>query len=306
MSSLLVYRSGALGDALLAVPALAALRDRFAAGQVTVVTNPSVLPLLLASGLCDVARSQDDPRLLWLFSAAGVASETPRVDAAVVWSSAVSVGAVEELRRRGALVIQAPSRPSEGADEHASEYLLRTIAPLVGGGRCPRVPPLTPPPQATDAADAWLAQHDPGAHPLVALHPGSGSARKNWPADRFARVASLLAEAGRRPLFVVGPADADVEAALRRRPDWDRWLVAGALDVPTLAALLTRCRGYLGNDSGVSHLAAAMGTPTVALFGATDPRVWAPRGPRVRVLDDPGWRRLTPDAVASAVLELSR
>jgi ADP-heptose:LPS heptosyltransferase len=104
--------------------------------------------------------------------------------------------------------------------------------------------------------------------------------------------------------MVLGPADAEVGAALRERPERDGWLVASMLDVPMLGALLTSCRAYLGNDSGVSHLAAAVGTPTATLFGATDPRIWAPRGRRVRVLDDPGWRRLTPDDVAKAVLDV--
>ncbi len=133
------------------------------------------------------------------------------------------------------------------------------------------------------AVDFYLAQVDapPGAVPRVpverhsgdylAIHPFSGSARKNWPLDRFQAVADRLGVAVQ---WSAGP-DEHLPGARRfgDRYQLARWL-AGA-----------RC--YLGNDSGVSHLAAAVGTPVVAIFGPTNPAVWAPRGDRVRVLLEP-------------------
>ncbi|HET6897513.1 MAG TPA: glycosyltransferase family 9 protein, partial [Vicinamibacteria bacterium] len=115
---------------------------------------------------------------------------------------------------------------------------------------------------------------------FVAIHPGSGAPRKNWPAQRFAALAERLA-AGQRFLLLEGPADGDSAAPASGLPGAVR-----ARDLPprVLGAVLARAGLYVGNDSGVSHLAAAWGAPVLALFGPTDPAQWAPVGPRVTVL----------------------
>lgn len=101
--------------------------------------------------------------------------------------------------------------------------------------------------------DGWLA-----------IHPFSGSARKNWPIDRYRELA----------------VSAGIEARFCEDPEG----VHRMGDLAELAERLATARAYVGNDSGISHLAAAVGTPVVALFGPSDPRMWAPRGPWVRVL----------------------
>jgi hypothetical protein len=105
----------------------------------------------------------------------------------------------------------------------------------------------------------------------VVIHPFSGSGRKNWPLDSFRRVAADL---GSRAEWCAGP-DEEVPGAVR----YDNLLL--------LAKWLCGAGYYLGNDSGITHLAAAAGVPGVAIFVATDPAVWAPRGPNVTVLCNP-------------------
>jgi heptosyltransferase-2 len=112
------------------------------------------------------------------------------------------------------------------------------------------------------------------------LHPGSGSLRKNWPADRFAALVALVSR-DRPWLLVEGPADAAPAAELARVP---RACRAQGLPPRILGALLSQAGAYVGNDSGVTHLAAAWGAPTLGLFGPTSPDVWAPLGPRVSTL----------------------
>ncbi len=130
------------------------------------------------------------------------------------------------------------------------------------------------------AARAWLERLGPR---FVALHPGSGSRAKSWPPDRFATLAQELA--GPRPwLLVVGPADSEACGPLLGRRGV---VVAAGLAPRILGALLARAGLYVGNDSGVSHLAAAFGAPTLALFGPTDPAQWSPVGPAVSVLRSP-------------------
>jgi len=106
---------------------------------------------------------------------------------------------------------------------------------------------------------------------FVAIHPFSGSPRKNWPLDRFRAVAERLDCPVR---WIAGPEDS-LEGALRYN------------DLYELACWLSTARVYIGNDSGVSHLAAAVGVPVVAIFLTTDPSVWAPRGRQVVALTDP-------------------
>lgn len=114
------------------------------------------------------------------------------------------------------------------------------------------------------------------------MHPGSGSRAKNWPLDRFAEAAHRLSP-GRPWLLVVGPAEDDVLPPPGAR-------LARGVPLRTLGAALARAGLFLGNDSGVAHLAAACGTRTLALFGPTDPGRWAPVGPAVRTLRAPGCR----------------
>jgi ADP-heptose:LPS heptosyltransferase len=117
----------------------------------------------------------------------------------------------------------------------------------------------------------------------IGIHPGSGSPRKNWPLERFVQVARLVEQRGvLRPLFLLGEAEGGMDAQLSRLcPGLSCLKGAELLE---LAGTLSHCRGYVGNDSGVTHLAAALGVPVVAIFGPTDPAVWAPRGAQVRVV----------------------
>jgi ADP-heptose:LPS heptosyltransferase len=124
-------------------------------------------------------------------------------------------------------------------------------------------------------------------HRAAVLHPFSGSIRKNWPLERFEQLAHRLS------------CDMPVEWAAG--PDWVRFE-----NLHELGAWLAGARVYVGNDSGVTHLAAAAGVPTVALFGPTDSRVWAPRGPRVRVIQAPTMEAIDLEATLLAIRELLR
>ena len=214
-------------------------------------------------------------------------------------------------------VVSTPSLPpgayTDGTSEpgaappHVAAYLVQTLDTWLGPrpGSALSLPRLAP----TADAQAWVSAlwQQLGLsddQPVVALHPGSGSTRKNWPAERFASVAALLAARDVVTVLIAGPADAAAGAkvatlageSVRRAPP-------ATLD--RIVALLGRCRAYLGNDSGITHLAALTGTPTVAVFGPTDARVWRPLGQHTRVVradgqGDMDWPAVT--EVAEAVL----
>jgi ADP-heptose:LPS heptosyltransferase len=154
----------------------------------------------------------------------------------------------------------------------------------------PPAPHLFTSPETEAAADALLAH---GQGPVLAMAPAANWVGKTWPAERFAVVAAeLLAQSGPmadgRLLLLGGPSDRFAAEAVRRVIPRARLIdVVGRVDLLTAYALLKRARLFIGNDSGLMHLSAAAGAPTLGLFGPSDDRLYAPWGPRSRVLRGP-------------------
>jgi ADP-heptose:LPS heptosyltransferase len=129
----------------------------------------------------------------------------------------------------------------------------------------------------------------PGPGPWMAVAPGSGSRRKNWPLAHYYEVSRALGwEYGLRVVWLAGPAEGEMLPYLGPLAKAQGQLLLANRPLARVAQVLSRCRLYIGNDSGLTHLAAAVAGPEVlALFGPTNPRVWAPLGPRVRTLRAP-------------------
>lgn len=138
---------------------------------------------------------------------------------------------------------------------------------------------------------------------VILLHAGSGGLHKCWPHDRWLALVALLRRAGRPVEIIYGEAEQERWSA-RQQAAWDR---AGATCVQTLDDLyarLLRCCTFIGHDAGPTHLAAQLGVATLALFGPTSPRCWAPLGPVVRILAPAvpsAMTWLSVEAVASAL-----
>jgi heptosyltransferase-3 len=290
----LLVRAGALGDVLLLRRAAAALHRVYrrvllvapgASGRALVGPGPSEVDELIdweaapvARLLVEDAEAEMDLRL-----------RLRDVELAVVYSRQDAL--VRGLQSIVPRVVAHDPHPAEGL--HASEWLARPLAGL--GIDLPReVPPMQATGAESAAAAAWLGRLP---ERFVAVHPGSGSPSKNWPAERFASLLDVLASSGPW-LLVEGPADVESAAPLARRPGAVR---ARGFDPRVLGAVLARAGLFVGHDSGVSHLSAAWGAPTLALFGPTDPAVWGPIGARVSVLRSPGGRLdgLSVEAVAA-------
>jgi heptosyltransferase-2 len=138
------------------------------------------------------------------------------------------------------------------------------------------------------AAEDFLAPMEGG--PLFAIHPGSGSRKKNWPAERWQELGLRLAELKPRSRLVLVGGEADGAALESLGNAWQgrtEFLLAKDLPLPMLAAILERVAVYCGHDTGVSHIAAATGAPCVLLFGPTDPDVWAPQNAKVEIVSAP-------------------
>jgi len=274
-----VLRPGALGDAILTLPVLESLRAASPGAHLVVAGSPA-FRLAVDCGLASEAVPFDDARLLGLFAEGGASEVVAGCDVCLAYGRRPDPLLAANLRRSGvAEAIEWPAMPEKGA--HAADHLLGAVE-AAGLPVATRVPRLPPQPAWLEAARAWL-----GALGLeegfVAIHPGSGGQRKRWPVAHFAEVAR---RAGQSVVWLLGPAEGGGREA--RTIGEQAGTVAADLPLATLAGLLACCRACLGNDSGVSHLAAAVGAPTVALFGPTDPGVWAPRGPHVVVVDGEG------------------
>jgi heptosyltransferase-2 len=302
----LVIRPGALGDAVLTLPALHALRLAGATQLVILGTPPSWGFARKRHGGLRV-RDFASSDWLALFQAGGgtlapsAQAELARVRTAIVYLR--EGGAVKDaLHNAGVRNVACIDPPVIQTDEenpaHAARALLDPLWPLAQNST--RDDALQIIGQAGDCflnieMEEQVAALDKlglDAAPeggFFALHPGSGGRKKWWPVKHFARVATELAcRQHYTPLVFFGPADGGLREAFdAAMPPGVHWEAVENRPLREVLALLSMARGFLGNDSGLTHL-AARACPTVAIFGPTDPRVWGPLGGQVRIVQAPG------------------
>ncbi len=299
---IVVIRPGALGDTLLCLPVLHALRARYAYTHLTLVGNAAVLPLAQAWGIAESVYDYEE--MLWsdLFSTRGI--RAPRLlerlqaaDLVIGWLRDPDGRVESNLRAlRIKQVIVAPGRPLPGSSLHLTAYLAQTLS-LPNAIEITRSPvTITRPPIHKDAP--------------FAIHPGSGGVAKCWPVPAFAELITRFWQHGQAILLLAGPAERDLlTRLLNLLPTPSRAELLTILqDVPlnALAARLQGCQGYLGNDAGITHLAALLGLPTLSLFGPSDPIIWRPVGPAVSVLHAPDLSALSVDHVWRALEAMLR
>ena len=285
---ILVLRGGSLGDFILTLPALQALRERWPGARIELLAYPHIARLALAGGWIQHIESLDHAGVAQLFSRRPNVDSDLReriVSADIVLSYLHDPDGVvcENIRKCGArrLLYQSPVDPPI----HASDHLVKPLESLALY-EAGRTPVLTPDPAAAEAGDQWLGRNGCADRPL-AIHPGSGSPKKNWPWSHFLDIARRARAAGWQPFFLLGEADAALGAPVR---DSGAGPIAQGMDLVEAAGLLSRARAYVGNDSGITHVAAALGRTVIAIFGPTDPAIWAPRGSHVRILRAPDGR----------------
>jgi heptosyltransferase-2 len=296
LSRILVIRGGAIGDFILTLPAIKLLRDSFPAAHLEILGYRHIVALAEMSGYANATRSIEYGRLASFFSRDGeLAPEL--MDYFGNFQQVVSYLFdpdeifADNLHRAGVRNLIVGSSKIT-AQEHAARQLARPLERLAL--------------YLDDPAAVISPNEPPKVDPsLIALHPGSGSETKNWPLERWAAVAeSLLSvDSNRRLLLIGGEADATRIAQLCETLPNERVQSAQNLSLLELAARLQNCALFLGHDSGISHLAAAVGTPSLLLFGPTDPAIWAPANTNVKVLRAPAGilRRLAVETVLAAL-----
>jgi heptosyltransferase-3 len=274
---ILVIRGGAIGDFVLTLPVLAALRRHLPQARIEVLGYAQVTPLALAGGLVDEARPIDARPLAGFFARHGeLAPELQEYFAgfAIIISYLYDPDQIFQAnvaRCSSAQFIAGPHRPDESIATHATEILLKPLERLAIFDADP-VPRLS-----INAPTSTRRQ--------LALHPGSGSERKNWPEPKWAELLETLVGSRRQTcLLVGGEAEGDRLERLASGVAASRVRIARDLPLVELARLLAGCAAFVGHDSGISHLAAALGRPVLALWKESSEAVWRPRGEQVRIL----------------------
>jgi heptosyltransferase-2 len=281
---ILVIRGGALGDLLLTFPALKAIRVAWPAASIVLSAYPPQSRLALAGQWVNELVSLDSGGAAeWFGLSGGLSREQfsflSSFDLAISFLHDPEGYVVGHLREAGIqrIVIGTPQVGKGHAIDHFVEVLAELgVAGIPGEGARLDLP--------EDCVRDGARRVEALGGDVAAIHPGSGSLRKNWPLERFAQLANAMRTAGpMRPVFVLGDAEGGMGERLAVLAPGIPQLKG--LDLVQLAGFLRNCRHYIGNDSGVTHLAAAVGIPVFAIFGATDPGTWAPRGGRVKVVD---------------------
>lgn len=261
MTRTLVVHTGGIGDFLLACPAIARLD-----GEIELLGRPERLALAVEAGIARAAHDLDRVDFHTMFATPSDRAREffGRFVRVVVWMRDPDGTIQRAIRACGVQEVSVyPGLPDAHWTAHASEYYAKCLAIEV------------------DPNFRLSFAPEPGFDAI--LHPGSGSPSKNWPLDRLRQLGEALAEEGLHITWCIGPAERERMPGARE--------LAPVLSAPlsNLARSLAGARLYVGNDSGITHLAACAGCPTVAVFGPTDPKVWAPRGSHVRVVCEEDW-----------------
>lgn len=313
---ILIIRGGAIGDFILTLPAISALRQQFPQAHLEVLGYPHIVQLAIAGGVVDQASSIEARSLAGFFARNGELS-TDLADYFSEFDIIVSylydpdeIFKTNVGRCSPAQFIACPHRPDERGSVHASKVFLKPLERLAIFEADP-VPRLrlsstnqAPAAESSEPAPPTVAQ-TAGATRL-ALHPGSGSERKNWPEARWAELLQRIVNLTPFGLLLVGgEAEGERLQRLGAALPPARTRVAQSLPLPHLARLLAQCQGFVGHDSGIAHMAAALGVPALLLWGASKESVWRPPGDRVLILSNPrGLEHLRVNTVFDSVKRL--
>ena len=289
MNRILVIRGGAIGDFLLTLPALKLLRDAFPSAHLEILGYKHIIALAENRGYADSVRSIDYAPLASFFSRDG---ELPAELAKYFRSFQQIISYLfdpdeifaNNLKRCGVKnLIKASPQINDG--EQAARQLARPLEQL-GLFLEDAAAMLYPNKEDRMFAKKFLER---SAQPLLALHPGSGGERKNWALENWRELGDWLIESMQPSTLLVVIGEADESRAQQLKEWWAERPVCYAqnLPLPQVAALLEQCAMFIGHDSGISHLAAAVGTPSLLLFVPTDPEIWAPANERVKTIRAP-------------------
>lgn len=299
---ILVRAPNWIGDAVMSLPALDALKRLYPGSEITVLTRPLAAAVFMNNPAV-AAIIEYDPRAWYkgLLGRLSLIAELARrrFAVAVLFQNAFEAALICFLARirervgyatdyRGFLLTKSVAVTDDIKQKHLAYYYLNIIAELGGGPSPEPVPRLYITEDEKRAAYEYLKQKgfDPEARAFIGVFPGASyGPAKRWPVKDFSEVLKRASEELTVvPVIFGGPGDTAVAAELARGLGCEHLNLAGEVDLRNAMALMTYMRTFITNDSGPMHLSASLGVATVAVFGSTDPVVTGPLGPRVKVV----------------------
>jgi heptosyltransferase III len=286
---ILVIRGGAIGDFILTLPAIKLLRENFPDAHLEILGYRHIVAVAEGRFYAEGARSIEYGPMAGFFVPHSVL-DPALTEYFASFQQVISYlfdpdGFFEgNLRRAGVKNFLSAYQKIDDS-EHASLQLARPLQSLALFLEN-HAATVYPSPEDREHAAPLFSE---AGGPIIAVHPGSGSPRKNWPVEHWIALGRWIFAhyPAARLSLVGGEADGPQVSALSAAFPGKLAFIARDLELPKLAAFLERCAVFLGHDSGISHLAAAVGTRCILLFGPTDPTIWAPANPDVKVIQAP-------------------
>ncbi len=284
---ILIVRTGGVGDFILSLPVMRALATKWPDAELEILGRPAIAAL--ARPHLNRITSIDDRRFARLFSGGSLDASDP---AGVYLSSfdlVVSFLGVPESDFGRNLRSVVPRSlfipPPAPGKRHAVTHFLESLRPagIEVANTVPRVEVAAEDRETGGKLMQRVLGPTGGKRPVI-IHPGSGGCHKNWPPQLFAQTVRLLSESGQSAILLQGEADGEAVRQVLDHLGQDAAPVLKDASLVQVAGAIACSQLVVGNDSGISHLAAAVGTPLICLFGPTDPTVWRPLGAAVRVL----------------------
>jgi len=273
---LLIIHQGALGDVVVAFPILKALRTIIP--RIDGICRSSFGRMAVDLGVLDASYPLESARFASLFTD----QIDPKVGALMSSYRGILLFSFSELLEKSVKKINGPQVfrflpwPAGPQKHHVTEFLARQIqnSHLLAKEARRRFSRAL-----SHLKGAASTKRRSGARAVIS--PGAGSVKKRWPLERFMMVAAELKKRGLQPSILLGPAEVDLEAVLQHSPQSQ---VVKTWTCQELMTVLESAVLYIGNDSGVSHLAAFLNVPTLVIFGPSDPDLWRPFGDHVRIV----------------------
>ncbi len=299
---ILVRQVNWLGDLVMTTPATWALRQRFPEAHIAVLVRRELAGFYDGADWIDeVISFEQRSGLAGLIALARSAKRLSEgsFDVAVVFprsfSSALSVALAGIPRRvgysgdaRGWLLTDRFRRSPELLTQHQFHEHHALVQEAFGFSGAPPDPILPVSVAHVEAMRAWLEQRRRRNGPLVALAAAAAyGPAKEWPAERFSELIDRLARLGIETVLIGSPGEAARSRTIAESCEFPALVAAGETSVGELIALLSLCAGFVGNDSGAMHVAAALGVPTIGIFGSTRSDRTGPLGRRAEVLQHP-------------------
>ncbi len=301
-----VLQPGALGDCILTLPLIRIMKEALNLGGVDILGHTEYIGILPGRSCVNSVRSIDSTQLHRLFAESNtfdLEDRDPLVKTFADYAWIVTFmgepdGHFEQNLiftancSHSAEVITLSLKPPRAQRQHIAEYYVQQFSHQSGLTSSPadtRVEDVLIRVTATDRNQGLdlLAQIGVDvSKKLVVIHPGSGGRRKCWHLENFTSIAGALRSTEVEVLFLLGPAETERFGTADKARIRDAAKLAADLSLTDVVGLLACADAFVGNDSGVTHLAAGMGLPTFVMFGPTDPALYRPIGPALTVFRD--------------------